>query len=383
MAKIQILKDELKRLLSTGGVCVVPDKTFPMSGYIRLTTKESRIKLEASNSVTSMRVYADLDMPAESISFCVRHEDLCNYVCAITDDSITLEVNTKDNYLKVIHDRGEYTLPIVDAMDFPDFSGPTQDAAMSLKIDGSVVFRWLKKSRDFVVTDSTLRPNLNGAYLLVREQRASISATDAHSLYYEETDEFTSTEDFGIIIPFSAFSAICQTIEKQGTIELITDGTKKAWFKAGKATISTCLAMGKFPNVKSIIPKEAAYEVIISRKQLADAMKRVGFSIHKDSTMMEFHFHNSGVLEIQHDDLMFSKTACEKITYNENSEGISFSILLSYTPFNKAINALDGDVIRLSMNQPDKAVIVKEAENDYKTVLLMPMGKPGAKKQNT
>lgn len=372
MAKIQILKDDLKKVLTVGGSCVIPDKTYPMSEYVRMTTKDDHLKVEATNSVTSIKVYTTLEVPTEELSFCIKHKDVLSYINAISDEDVTMDVDLENNYVKVVHTCGEYSIPCLDAKDFADFINAPKDTGMVLSLDGATLGGWLKRAKNFAAEDK-LRPNINGAYLLKQGDTLSIAASDRTLLFYEECRDFDGREDFGIIIPASAFQAVSQAVEKEPEVTIITDGANKAWFKTGSAVLSTCLAVGKYPNVKSIIPAHSDIEVSVQKKQLLEALKRIGLSIDTGTShAVRFTFKSNGTLDIAHENTIFSKAASETIVYDESS-GIAFGILLGYDHLVKAVNALDGEHVKFLMNQPNKPILFKDDTNEDRLVLQMPM----------
>ena len=75
MKRIHIKKAEFERVLALGSQCVVPSRALPLSGYIRISVKGDKLKVEAFNALSSIRVYGTLDMETEECSFCVDCKD--------------------------------------------------------------------------------------------------------------------------------------------------------------------------------------------------------------------------------------------------------------------------------------------------------------------
>ena len=75
MQRIHIQKAEFERVLALGSQCVVPSRALPLSGYVRISVKGDKLKVEAFNELSSIRVYGTLDMETEECSFCVDCKD--------------------------------------------------------------------------------------------------------------------------------------------------------------------------------------------------------------------------------------------------------------------------------------------------------------------
>ena len=103
MQRIHIQKAEFERVLALGSQCVVPSRALPLSGYVRISVKGDKLKVEAFNELSSIRVYGTLDMETEECSFCVDCNDLAKFVKAVSDNDITIILEEKS--MKLLHSK--------------------------------------------------------------------------------------------------------------------------------------------------------------------------------------------------------------------------------------------------------------------------------------
>lgn len=371
MAKIHIEKAELERILKIAGSCVIPNRTFPISEFVRVTTKGDRIKIEAANTVAGIRTYAGMDMETEETSFCVNYKDLLRYVGAIADDSVTIDVKGDENCITIMHSGGELTLPSVDAKDFPEIAAPGCEGCHEFKISGETMSAWLQTVKNFVVEDN-LRPVFNGAHLEGVDGHLTLSASDTKVLYNDSVCLDATDEPFAANIPSAAFGAVVSICEKAEEVS-VTVGEQKVWVKSGSTVLSIVLLVGKYPNVKSIIPHQHLFEATVSKKRLLESLKRLGIAVGVQSHMIELNFSPSGALTLKHQNIGEMKTASESITYDGS---IDYSMCFGYESFMKALSAIDSENVVMRMNDPMHMAVLKEVGgSEDKTILVMPMGK--------
>lgn len=370
MVSIIIPKEDFKRILKIGGQCTCSSRTIPLCEFVRITTKNDRVKLEASNPNTSIKTYTSLSNPTEEVSFCVNHKDITNYVSAIGDDDVRMNVDTEANAVTIAHTGGELVLPCVDAKDFPEFENSGNDNTVSFDADASTILRWLSTCKDFV-SDNELRPALCGALLSGGDGKIGVSASDSKILFNDEVENDNISGHFSLIINSAAFGAITSILEGQETVRITSD-EKKVWFTVGSTTLSVLLTKGAFPNVKSIIPANSEHTIALTTKELRGSLKRIGLAVGQTSHVVKFMFEETGLLNIVHENLVASKKATETLSYEQGS-GIKFSVGFNFNALSKALNAIDGEDIIMKMNDPKKAVVFNEGDGSSKVILVMPV----------
>ena len=133
------------------------------------------------------------------------------------------------------------------------------------------------------------------------------------------------------------------------------------------------LIEGVFPNYNAAIPEDNPNELIIDRKTLLSAIRRVLPFASMSSQLVRFHL-TSGTLEISSEDLDFATRANEKIVCEYNGTPLQIGFRGDF--FMEILNAIDSDSIRIMLGDPSRAGVViptEQEENEDVLMLIMPL----------
>lgn len=366
MAEIIIPRSDIRSLLDKGGMCAVPDKVLPMSGYVRITTKGTRIRMESSCIFSSIKAYADASEVTEDMSFCVSARELSSCLSVISDSVISIITDSKEHMMSLVHSGGRMRMPFLDAQEFHNFE-PVPKTAYSVTLSSGLMVSWIKACRLFAANDE-LRPVLNGMRFAFDGSKLSACASNGHILFYDEAEYNDSQDVFQIIIPSHSMQAVSDVIKGSDTFTMSTDG-KRMWVAAGGMTLSVLLTEGKYPNIKSVIPESFAMSATVNKSAIAESMKRISLMHSAQSDMARFSFGEH--LDITSEDTDFSRRADERI--QSACEG-NITIGLSCRSLTKALSVIEGETVTFRMNAPDKAVVIDNGmDGNHLTTVLMPM----------
>ena len=359
----------MRSLLDRGGMCSAPDKVLPMSEYVRITTKCTRIRMESSGRLASVKAYADAGSVSEDVSFCVSAKGLSAYLAAITDPSIVIEADLEGHRMSLLHSGGKLEMPCADASDFTDFENPPKDAS-SVRMRAADMTGWMDACRLFAANDE-LRPVLGGMRLMTEGDIMTACASDGHMLFYDGTRDGESDMDgLNVIIPSAAFGFIQDMVKGEDSF-VMKHTADSIWIYAGTSVLSVRLVDGRYPNVKAIIPSadSAVLNAVVDRAMLMESMKRISLMASATSNLARFEFGPE--LSVTAEDADFARKAEEKLPVR--CEG-SMTIGFSCKSMMKALSVMEGDTVTFRLYGPDKAALLSEAGGDsLKTVLLMPM----------
>ena len=372
-SEILIDREEFAGTLKTLGQCAVTDKAIPMSGYVRITTRGDRMKVEARTELASMRIYTGLLKDSCEQSFCVGYKELASIVSLVKDDCVRLIPEDECMRLRIRHESGSMSLPCAPASDFPDFTAPTDSITAAATLPSRLFESWMSVAGRFSATDD-LRPVLNGMHIHMEGDTVTVSASDGH-LLFNDTETVPGQDcRFDIIVGSRAFSAIASVTGGADTFVLKTDQSK-AWFVSGSTTLCVTLTEGRFPNVKAVIPASSPMHVTLDREALAGAMKRIGVIVKMATPSLKLTFGDDGILSIEHDDADFAQSVCETLRYSSDGEpAAGFRIAFSYKCLMKIMEAVSSGCLEMLLTAADKAAVFRESDvRPDKTLLLMPL----------
>lgn len=366
MGTINISRSAFRTLMEVGGSCAAADRNFPMSEYVRITTKGARVRMESSGQVASIKSYADAETVTGDMSFCVSARDMSECVKVIGDTMLTIEADTDRHTVKIVHKDGSMVLPCVDAAEFPDFVAGGGDEK-SVTLPTAVVTSWLKHAKPFISTDE-LRPVMCGIRIASENGMLTACASDGHLLFYDECADSVPEDGFAVIVPNAAIPLIMRLIAGTESFAMKSDG-RMAWVSANGATASIRLVEGRYPNFRSVIPSSYSSSATVSMSDLKGAMDRIRLTAPASSGLARFAFGQE--LHITAEDADFSKKAEEVVSCTGDAD---MAIGFSCKYLDKALSAIDGDNVTFMLNSPDKAAVLAEtAEGSRKIALVMPM----------
>ena len=354
MKRIHIKKAEFERVLALGSQCVVPSRALPLSGHIRISVKGDKLKVEAFNELSSIRVYGTLDMETEECSFCVDCNDLAKFVKAVSDNDITIILEEKS--MKLLHSKGECVFPIVPAKDFPESNvGAGDGVNPTFSLEGATLVRWIGYAKDFVSLDE-LRPNISGVYMYCQGGKIGFCATNQTNLI---TDEI-STEEFAdlntsLIINYKAFASIVNVF-KDADLVTVSVGDNSVMLSSSNVRMYIRKTAAVFPNFRVLFNNFGDQSVAFRRSDMAEALKRINLCCGNASKRISLTFCD-GSLNIRHDNLIDNKSASEDISYVGDC---SLSFCFITDNLLKAVMNTSTDEVRMCFVSESKPVFITE-----------------------
>lgn len=355
MGIVRFNRTSFLRMLEVGGQCVGDNKKRPMFKQVRIIIKEGKAKVESNNDFSNVRAFGDCLSSDANFAFCVGFKELFSYCKAISADELTITL--KEGHITIEHEDGETTLPCYPAEDFPEASKPGSNLPQ-YKIDGAVFRAWISSSKNFVANDD-LHPNLNGINIVAKEGHIHYAATDAHSLIYEEID-FEPQADFDFIIDAKAFPALLSIIHDCEIVTLSVSDTA-VFISVPSAKVSIRRTIGKFPNVKGVLPKTFVSRATISKDKLDEAIKRIKVSASNIGTKIKFCF-NENTLTLVFEDLISNRLGKELLEIKYS--GVPFDIAFNVGNIGKCVSAIDSKNIDMWMTTPSKPALLLDADKN-------------------
>ena len=158
--------------------------------------------------------------------------------------------------------------------------------------------------------------------------------------------------------------------EDDVTIKFST-GSAEFYFPNG--TLSSTLIEGAFPNYNSAIPTDNTNELIIDRKALLGAIRRVLPFASMSSQLIRFRL-DSGSLELTSEDLDFATSAKEDIVCSYSGTPLQIGFRGDF--FSEILNSITTDDIKMLLGDPSRAGIIlptEQPENEDILMLIMPL----------
>ncbi|MFI3256722.1 MAG: DNA polymerase III subunit beta [Spirochaetales bacterium] len=271
-----------------------------------------------------------------------------------------------DVVIKPITKKVRFQLKSIASDKFPEFSNEQEYNWFDIPVKE---FKEMITQTIFAVSDDETRYFMNGIYFEKEEEKIIMVATDGRRLSYISKLLDGGNINFNpCIIPPKILNIILKRASSEGSISLsITD--KNIYFKFGNYNISSVLIDGQFPNYKRVIPEKQEKSFKIDKKDLVEALKRVGLLVEQKSGRVYFSL-SDGTLMITSQETEIGK-AKEEIACRYAGEEITMA--LNYLYVEEPLKVINTDYLNFEFTENMKAITIKsEPEADFFHI-VMPM----------
>lgn len=360
--KFTVVSGELLKALSKIAGVVPAKSSMPILENILFELKENKLTLSA----TDIELYSSVSIEvsgSEDGSITVPAKRLMDTVRALPDTSVVFHADTESNKIMMITETGEYNITGVAGEEFPKY--PEISESKDLTLDSALLKGAIQKTI-FAVSKDELRPSLMGVLFRFREDSLIAVSTDGHRLVKLETSTFSSPVEKDIIIPAKALAALLK-LTGSGEIQ-ISMSESYIRFSSGSSVLASRVIDETYPNYESVIPKENNFEMIISREQLLQALRRV--SLYANTTTHQIRFAmRENSLTVSAEDVDQGSQAKENIACSYTNDALDIGFNANY--INDVLAHIDNDNVRFRFSSPTKAGIIEPEEQSKEASILM------------
>lgn len=367
--KITINNKGFASALSIGGAMAGRVKSMPILDCVKIAVKNGNTVITSYDNECAISKRISISSVEEQGEFCVNPKDLGRVLKTIKDEEVTLDIG--DTSCDIIHSKGSVSLPVLPAQDFP--SPVKDDDAKTVEVPAGKFFNVLKNAMMYVSNGAT-RPVLTGVYIEISDSGLVVSASDSRKLYFDGF-EITGSVDEVIsdILPSKAIPVALNAMNGEERVN-VSFGEKNIVIRASDAKITCCKIVGKYPNVRSIIPADGPIRVKVDKASLKAAAERAMLTTDATNKILRMSVSAFQELGVQSEDTGFGKRCTETIFCEETSGicgefviGVNGDLLLN------GINSVESEFVVLEFTSPKKAFLVLDEEYPDKKIVLMPM----------
>jgi DNA polymerase-3 subunit beta len=345
--------------------------SLPILDSFLFEVANNSLKITASDSENIMQTTIALDSCEGEGVFAVPNRTILDAVKELSEQPLTFDIDVEALTIKILYQNGMYNFTAQNADEYPR-TAAVPDGATLLTIDSSTLADNISRSL-FATAQDELRPVMNGIYFDLTADCLAIVASDGHKLVRNQNFNIKSDTPASFILPKKPATLLKNTLSKDGGDVVIKfdDRTAEIHFSE---TILTCrLIEGKYPNYNSVIPQNNPNKMVIDRKALISALRRV-LPFSSESSQLVRLSLAGGKLELSAEDIDFATSAKEQIVcdYTGNAMSIGFK----GGSLQEIINNIDSNEIEMQLADPSRAGIVvpaEQPENENILMLLMPM----------
>jgi DNA polymerase-3 subunit beta len=285
---------------------------------------------------------------------------------------VELELQPENQRLSIQAGRSHFELPTLPASDFQTMT--TDDSAIKFALDAKDLARLIDKTRFAISTEET-RYYLNGVFLHTTEDADGkpvlrAVATDGHRLALADAKAPEGSAGLeGVIVPRKAVGEARRLIDGlDGPVDIEVSDTKII-VRAGRATLTSKLIDGAFPDYARVIPKGNSRKLSIDNKAFEAAVDRVSTVSAERSRSVKLSLSEGKlVLAVNHAETGVGNEELEAEYGDEPMEiGFNAKYLLDIAG---QIEAPDAEFM---FNDPASPALVLDPSDDSARYVLMPL----------
>lgn len=367
--QIEVNRKEFISALNVGGSMAGRVKTIPILEDVKITVKGTSAVISSFDNETAITKRTYIVSSTEDAMFCINPRNLVNILKTIKDENVSLYV--VENVCTVVHSKGEATLPVEPAIDFPSPAKEKDAQVVTLPCEN--LFEWFKRAKVFVASGekAELRPTLGGIYFYVENGEVGVASSDSLKFFHDRmmVDELNDVTVDALITPRS-IDAILEVVNGNETVE-VSFGKKSIVFKVADAMAMSRLIEGAYPNFKVVFDRPYPIEVKIGREEFAESVSRATLSANMASMLLKLTIEPSGKIMIDSEDLFAQRKTHEEVACEV--EGGSMEIGFKGSSLTDCLNTMDGETLIVSFNDHKSPAMFKENDGSAKAAVCLPM----------
>lgn len=361
---IRVNKSEFVKALLVGGSFAGRAKALPILDCVKIKVKNGSMVIVSSDNenAISKRMYG-VESEGE-VSFCVNYKNLLSYVKLIGSEFVDLIVDDSVRNVEVKHDKGSVSLPLDNAEDFPVMK--PDDDSVCIEMESALLNNWIVDGQAFVGEDM-LRPQMSSIYFYCSNGELGVCSSDGNYMF---TDFVSSElEDFNFMLNKGAFKAVCDVC-KDTDIVKVSIGTKNIKFSSDDCSVLVRTIESKYPNFKSVLPKNNQINVKVLKKDLVDAINRCKLGASQTTCLVKLNISGMN-LEVSAQDIDYNVKTHENMFVESNGDVV---IGFNAVKLLAVLGCINSEYVNIELTDASRAGLFKEDdENSHKLLLLMPM----------
>ena len=294
---IKVKRGELFKSISRVQSIIEKRSNMPILSMILISTVDSGINISATDLEISMQQTVTAEV-LEQGSITISGRKLFEILKESKSDDIHVK-EKENNWVFISDDKAQYNLACLPAEEYPVFVEP--EGVSKIEIQGDVLNEMINKTI-YSVTMEEAGFKLSGVFTekvaMQGKTFLRMVSTDGHRLSMiekeiENIDDLTMEN--GVMIPKKGMLELSRMSSESEKIQM---GFKQNNCVAKKddSLLVIRLLESKFPDYKSVIPKELKHKIKIKREDLLDGMKKMiilssetyrGVKISLDNNNME------------------------------------------------------------------------------------------------
>ena len=288
---------------------ILEDYLFALRGNV--------LELTASDMEITLRTEIEVNTEEEG-RIAVPARQLTDLLKEIPDQPLTIST-LGENSFSCAWTGGESTLPYFNPDDYPQ-PQTTAEGAVTVEIPAQTLTEGIAGTV-YASSDEENRPIMNSIFFDIKADATTLVASDLQKLICYTADDVKTAGDASFILGKRHANVLKAILGKGEQAVSVTFDDKIAIFRFGATTMISVLVAGKYPDYRTIIPKNNSNILRINRLQLLNTVRRIAVCSPNASSQIKFEL-TPGSLEVSAQDVGFEIAAHERIACQYDGEDL-------------------------------------------------------------
>lgn len=330
------------------------------------------LTITASDSENIMQMTVELDECTGNGRFAMPNLKTLNAIKELPEQPLQFDFDELSNTVDVNYLNGTFHLMAQNGEDYPMIAD-SDDEMSELSIPSALLAEDIARSL-FATSQDEIHPVMGGVYFDLTTDNLTIVATDGRKLVRNRIMTISADEEpASFILPQKPAQILKGVLAKVDDNVSIKFSKKSAEIKFDGCVLYSRLIEGRYPNYNSVVPTTNTNRVVVDRRSLMGALKRVLPFASESTPLVRFHVEPA-MLSLSAEDVDFSTSAKESIICQYT--GVKMDIGFNGGAIYEILNNLNSEEVELQLADPSRAGVIVPAvqpDNQELLMLIMPM----------
>lgn len=368
---LKIKKDILLDNLLNVSKAISSKNIIPVLSGIKFDLKDEGLYLTASDNDITIQSFInkeDIDVIEKTGSIVLQGRYIVEIIRKLPGEIISLEV--VDEYKVWIHSNtSEFNLNAINSQEFPQNSmNDTKNPIYLSKI----MFKELLAQTSFAASSQESRPLLTGINFRISGNMLECTATDSYRLAKNIIEVKNSLDnEVNVVIPCRNLLELAKIIKDDNKNLEMHIFSNRVLFKFDNILFQSRLLNGTYPDTSKLIPNEFLIKMVAPKQELFEVIDRASLlSSDKDKNIIKLETKNNKLIISSNSPEIGRVEETLEIT-KETESDIVISFSSKYMM--DALRSFKNDKITLLFNSEVKPIILKSADDENLTQLILPI----------
>jgi len=365
--KRRIEKEEIQKVLQSIQGIVDKKTTMPVLSHFLLKVDKSAY-IHATDLDIALKRPVSVEIQKKG-SLCIPARKLME-IAREVEDALLLE-SQENNWLKITSGKSTFKLMGLPEEEYPTL--PEVSKTQEFSIDAHMLVDMIEKTV-YATGESDTRYTLNGLLMHFTPKKKAIElnivGTDGHRLsVITRQIKGKLSEEKRLILPKKAASELRRILEASSEEISICLNKNHIFFLLDEIVFTSRLIEGTYPSYEQVIPQDNEKKAVIDKVAFLKALRR--------TSIMSRERTNAIRLDIEEGRITLSSInpdlgeAREEMAGQYKGEQISIGCNARYLI--DAVQAMEGESIRMELQEPLSPILIVETEETGYRCVIMPM----------